>query len=84
MKVAGAVVRGVSIMYATTVGNEEATASVIMAPDADQVNISICPGVSRMIWLQQCQTPMRESKKSITRLPPLYSPSALEPGRIWW
>ena len=46
MKVAGAVVRGVSIMYATTVGRDEATASVIMAPDADQVNISICPGVS--------------------------------------
>jgi hypothetical protein len=46
MKVAGAVVRGVSIMYATTVGRDEATASVIIAPDADQVNISICPGVS--------------------------------------
>jgi hypothetical protein len=52
MKVAGAVVRGVSIMYATTVGREDATASVIMAPDADQVNISICPGVSRITWLQ--------------------------------
>jgi hypothetical protein len=52
MKVAGAVVRGVSMMYATTVGRDEATASVIMAPDADQVNISICPGVSSMTWLQ--------------------------------
>jgi hypothetical protein len=52
MKVAGAVVRGVSIIYATTVGKDEATASVIMAPDADQVNISICPGVSSMTWLQ--------------------------------
>jgi len=52
MKVAGAVVRGVSIIYATTVGREDATASVMMAPDADQVNISICPGVSRITWLQ--------------------------------
>lgn len=48
MKVAGAVVRGVSMIYATTVGNEEAMASVMMAPEADQVNISICPGVSKM------------------------------------
>jgi hypothetical protein len=48
MNVAGAVVRGVSIMYATTVGIDEATASVIIAPEADQVKISICPGVSRM------------------------------------
>ena len=47
MKVAGAVVRGVSIMYATTVGRDEATASVMIAPDADQVKISIWPGVSR-------------------------------------
>lgn len=46
MNVAGAVVRGVSMMYATTVGNEDATASVMMVPEADQVNISICPGVS--------------------------------------
>ena len=48
MNVAGAVVRGVSMIYATTVGREEATASVMIAPDADQVKISICPGVSRM------------------------------------
>lgn len=48
MKVAGAVVRGVSMIYATTVGNEEATASVIIAPDADHVKISIWPGVSIM------------------------------------
>lgn len=51
MKVAGAVVRGVSIIYATTVGIEDATASVMMAPEADQVKISICPGVSRITWL---------------------------------
>lgn len=49
INVAGAVVRGVSIMYATTVGNEDATASVMIAPDADQVKISIWPGVSSMI-----------------------------------
>ena len=48
MKVAGDVVLGVSMMYATTVGNDDATASVIIAPDADQVKISICPGVSRI------------------------------------
>lgn len=41
MNVAGDVVRGVSMMYATTVGSEEATASVMIAPDADQVKISI-------------------------------------------
>lgn len=41
MNVAGADVLGVSIMYATTVGKDEATASVIIAPDADQVKISI-------------------------------------------
>ena len=48
MKVAGAVVLGVSIMYATTVGREDATASVMIAPEADHVKISICPGVSRI------------------------------------
>lgn len=48
MNVAGELVLGVSMIYATTVGNEPATASVIMAPDADQVKISICPGVSRI------------------------------------
>jgi hypothetical protein len=48
MNVAGAVVLGVSIMYATTAGSDEATASVIMAPLADQVKISIWPGVSKI------------------------------------
>lgn len=48
INVAGAVVRGVSMMYARTVGIDDATASVMMAPEADQVNISICPGVSNM------------------------------------
>ena len=41
MNVAGATVRGVSTMYAITVGSADATASVIIAPDADQVKISI-------------------------------------------
>ena len=41
MNVAGAVVRGVSMMYATTVGKDDATASVMIAPDADHVKISI-------------------------------------------
>ena len=41
MKVAGATVRGVSTIYARTVGSAEATASVMIAPEADQVKISI-------------------------------------------
>lgn len=41
MNVAGEVVRGVSITYATTVGRVEAMASVMIAPEADQVKISI-------------------------------------------
>jgi hypothetical protein len=49
MNVTGAVASGVSMMYATTVGGEEATASVIMAPDADQVKSSVCP--SRLVVL---------------------------------
>ena len=52
MNVAGALVRGVSMTYATTVGKDEATASVMIAPDADQVKISICPGVSKMMFLK--------------------------------
>ena len=36
------------MMYATTVGSDDATASVMIAPEADQVKISICPGVSRI------------------------------------
>lgn len=52
INVAGAVVRGVSMMYATTVGKEDATASVMIDPDADHVKISIWPGVSTRIWLE--------------------------------
>lgn len=46
INVAGDVVRGVSITYATQVGRVDAIASVMIAPDADHVKISICPGVS--------------------------------------
>ena len=41
MKVCGAAERGVSMTNATTVGKEDAKASVMMAPEADQVKISI-------------------------------------------
>lgn len=51
INVAGAVVRGVSMTYATHVGILEAKASVMMLPEALHVKISICPGVSRMISL---------------------------------
>ena len=47
MKVLGDVVRGVSITYATQVGIVEAMDSVMIDPEADQVKISIWPGVSR-------------------------------------
>ena len=66
MNVAGAVVRGVSMMYATTVGNEDATASVMIAPDALHVKISIWPGVSRMRnlgWLRE-EVSLSERKRS--------------------
>jgi hypothetical protein len=41
----------VSITYATTVGSDDAMASVMIAPEADHVKISIWPGVSTRIWL---------------------------------
>lgn len=41
MKVTGFVERGVSTTYAITVGKVEAKASVIIAPEADHVKISI-------------------------------------------
>jgi hypothetical protein len=43
MKVDVEAFRGVSTMYAMTVGNEEARVSKRMAPLADQTNASICP-----------------------------------------
>ena len=39
-------VLGVSTMYAMTVGNEDASDSNKMLPEADQTKTSICPGVS--------------------------------------
>src|SRR5689334_17421374 len=39
-------VRGVSMIYAMTVGNDEASDSNRMLPEADQTKTSICPGVS--------------------------------------
>lgn len=49
MKVAGAEQRGVSMMKAKHAGPAAASASVRIAPEADQVNISICPGVSSIM-----------------------------------
>ncbi len=38
--------RGVSTTKARTVGKADDSADVIIVPDADHVNASICPGVS--------------------------------------
>lgn len=48
MKVTGEVLLTVSTTYKTTVGNVDASVSVMMEPDTLHVNTSICPGVSRM------------------------------------
>lgn len=37
---------------ATIVGKVEAKASVMIAPEADHVKISICPGVSTMTYFK--------------------------------
>ena len=39
-------------MYTTTVAKEDASASVIIAPDADHVKTSIWPGVSKIAHLK--------------------------------
>ena len=39
-------------MNAIMVGKPDANASVTMAPEADQVKISICPGVSTMMYFR--------------------------------
>ena len=41
MNVTGFTQRAVSMTYATTVGNDDARDSVMMAPDADHVKTSI-------------------------------------------
>lgn len=53
MKVTGLVLLTISITYTMTVGNWAARASVIIFPEADQVNTSICPGVSNITWSQE-------------------------------
>lgn len=53
IKVTGLTHRAVSMTYATTVGNDEARDSVMIAPDADHVKTSICPGVSNRTYLQK-------------------------------
>lgn len=52
MKVTGLVLLAVSIMYTTMVAKDDANASVMIAPDADHVNTSICPGVSKIAYLK--------------------------------
>lgn len=44
-------VRGVSMIYAMTVGKDDASESKIMLPDALHTNTSIWPGVSTKIFL---------------------------------
>ena len=84
INVAGALVRGVSIIYATTVGKAEATASVMMAPDADQVKISICPGVSKMIFLNSIgERGTTKVCDSLTRLCLPVSQESRAPAQTW-
>ena len=52
INVTGLVLLAVSIIYTTIVANDDASAAVIMAPDADQVNTSIWPGVSNIAYLE--------------------------------
>ena len=51
MKVLVELVRGVSIMYAITVGNVDASESRSIAPEALQTKTSIWPGVSMRMFL---------------------------------
>jgi hypothetical protein len=46
MNVVGLLDRGVSTTYKITVGYLDAIVSVMIVPEADHVNTSICPGVS--------------------------------------
>ena len=52
MKVVGLWLRTVSTTNKMTVGNLDASASVIIVPEADQVNTSTCPGVSNNTYLK--------------------------------
>lgn len=51
MNVVGDDDRGVSTIYARTVGYEEANASRRICPDTDHKKTSICPGVSTIMYL---------------------------------
>ena len=51
IKVLVELVRGVSMMYAITVGNVDASESSNILPDALHTNTSICPGVSTIMFL---------------------------------
>lgn len=51
INVTGLTERTVSITYTITVGNVEAKLSVIIVPETDHVNTSICPGVSNIQYL---------------------------------
>lgn len=51
MNVTGAKLRHKSMTYTMIVGYSDAKASVMMFPEADQVNTSIWPGVSNMTYL---------------------------------
>lgn len=55
MKVVGFSLRTVSTTNRITVGNLEAKDSVMIVPDADQVNTSTCPGVSNSTYLDRGQ-----------------------------
>lgn len=50
-KVTGLALLDESITSMALVGNEDVRASVMTAPEADQVNASICPGVSIKTYL---------------------------------
>lgn len=55
MKVTGLVLLDVSITSMALLGDEDVRASAMTVPEADQVNASICPGVSiktclDMVW----------------------------------
>lgn len=74
MNVTGLVLLAVSIIYTTIVTNEDASASVMMLPDADHVNTSIWPGVSKIAYLET-------KKKCICLLLQKHFSSVLHLGR---
>ena len=69
MKVFGCRQRGVSTTKSTMVGKVEAKASVTICPEADHVKISICPGVSAMMYFGEGS--FRFSQSPITCMKPV-------------